>query len=37
MTNYEEKRVELINTQINKLESAAKHETGTSLTLIKKI
>ena len=31
MTNYQEARVKLINTQLNKLKSAAKNKTGTIL------
>ena len=29
MTNYQEARIELANTQLNKLKSAAKTKTGT--------
>ena len=36
MANYQETRVELINTQLSKLKSAAKNKTGTILRLIKK-
>ena len=36
MTNYQEARVKLTNTQLNKLKSAAKNKTGTILGLNKK-
>ena len=36
MANQEEARVELRNTQINKLKSAAKSKAGTTLRLTKK-
>ena len=36
MVNYEEARVKLTNTQLNKLKSAAKNETGTTLRITKK-
>ena len=36
MTIYEEPRVRLINTELNKLKSAAKNKTGTTLTITKK-
>ena len=36
MTNYQEVRVKLTNTQLNKLKSAAKNKTRTILRLIKK-
>ena len=36
MANYQEVRVKLTNTQLNKLKSAAKNKTGTILKLIKK-
>ena len=36
MTNYQEVRVKLTNTQLNKLKSAAKNKTGTILRLNKK-
>ena len=36
MTNYQEARVKLTNTQLNKLKSAAKNNTGTILRLNKK-
>ena len=36
MANYEEARVELTNTKLNKLKSAAKNKTGTILRIIKK-
>ena len=36
MTNYEEARVKLTNTQLNKLKSAAKNKTGKNLRLTKK-
>ena len=36
MANYQEARVKLTNTQLNKLKSAAKSKTGTILRLIKK-
>ena len=36
MTSYEEARVKLTNTQLNKLKSAAKNKTGTILRLNKK-
>ena len=36
MANYQEARVQLTNTQLNKLKSAAKSNTGTILRLNKK-
>ena len=36
MTNYEEARVKLTNCQLNKLNSAAKNKTGTTLRITKK-
>ena len=36
MANYQEARVKLTNTQVNKLKSAAKNKTGTILRLNKK-
>ena len=36
MTNYQEARVKVTNTQLNKLKSAAKNKTGTILRLNKK-
>ena len=36
MANYEEARVKLTNTQLNKLKPAAKHKTGTTLRITKK-
>ena len=36
MTNYQEVRVKVTNTQLNKLKSAAKNKTGTILRLNKK-
>ena len=36
MTNYQEARVKLTNTQLNKLKSAAKNKTGTILRINKK-
>ena len=36
MINYREPRVELTNTQLNKLKSATKHKTETMLRLNKK-
>ena len=36
MTNYQEARVKLANTQLNKLKSAAESKTGTILILNKK-
>ena len=36
MTNHEEARVKLTNTQLKKLNSAAKNKTGTTLRIIKK-
>ena len=36
MANYREERVELTNTQLNKLKSARKNKTGTILRLNKK-
>ena len=36
MANYQEARVKLTNTQLNKLKSAAKYKTGTILRLNKK-
>ena len=36
MTNYQEAKVKLANTQLNKLKSAAKNKTGTVLRLNKK-
>ena len=35
MANYQEARVKLTNTQLNKLKSTAKNETGTILRLNK--
>ena len=35
MANYEEARVKLTNTQLNKLKSAAKNKTGTTLRITK--
>ena len=37
MTNYQEARVTLTNTQLNKLKSAAKSKTGTMSRITKKI
>ena len=37
MVNYEEARVKLTNTQLNKLKSAVKNKTGTILRLDEKI
>ena len=36
MTHYEEVRIKLTNTQLNKLKSAAKNKTGTTLKINKK-
>ena len=36
MANYKEARVKLTNTQLNKLESAAKNKTGTTSRITKK-
>ena len=36
MMNYEEAKNKLTNTQLNKLKSAAKNNTGTSLKITKK-
>ena len=36
MTNYQEARVKLTNTQLKKLKSAAKNKTGTTLKMNKK-
>ena len=36
MVSYQEARVKLINTQLNKLKSAAKNKTGTILRINKK-
>ena len=36
MAIYEEARVKLTNTQLNKLKSAAKNKTGTALRMTKK-
>ena len=36
MANYQEARVKLTNTQLNKLKSAAKNKTGTTIRLNKK-
>ena len=36
VTNYEETRVKLTNTRLNKLKSAAKTETKTTLRITKK-
>ena len=36
MTHYEEARIKLTNTQLNKLKSAAKNKTGTTLKINKK-
>ena len=36
MGNYEEARVKLTNTQLNKLQSATKNKTGTTVRLTKK-
>ena len=36
MANYQQARVRLTNTQLNKLKSAAKNKTGTILRLNKK-
>ena len=36
MTNYEEARVKLTNTQLNKSKSAAINKTGTTLRITKK-
>ena len=36
MTNYQEARVKLTNTQLNELKSAAKNKTGTIIRLNKK-
>ena len=37
MVNYEEARVKLTNTQLNKLKSVAKNGTGTTLRIARKI
>ena len=34
MANYQETRVKLTNTQLNKLKSAAKNKAGTILTIL---
>ena len=36
MINYQEKRVKLTNTELSKLKSEAKNETGTTLRITKK-
>ena len=36
MANYQEARVKLPNTQLNKLKSGAKNKTGTSVRITKK-
>ena len=36
MANYEEARVKLINSQLNKLKSTAKNKTGTTLRISNK-
>ena len=36
MANYEEARVKLTNSQLNKLKSAAKNKTGTTLRITMK-
>ena len=36
MASYEEARVKITNTQLNKFKSAAKNKTGTTLTITKK-
>ena len=36
MANYQKARVKLTNTQLNKLKSEAKNQTGTKLRLAKK-
>ena len=36
MANYQEARVKLTNTQLNKLKSAAKNKTGTILRINRK-
>ena len=36
MENYEEARIKLTNTQLNKLKSTAKNKTGTTLRKTKK-
>ena len=36
MANYEESRIKLTNTQLNKLKSVTKNNTGTTLRLTKK-
>ena len=36
MANYEEARIKLTNTQLNKLKSEAKNKTGTTLRITKK-
>ena len=36
MRNYQEARVKLTNTQLNKLKSAAKNKIGTTLRIAKK-
>ena len=35
MANYEEARIKLINTKLNKLGSAIKNKTGTTLKIMK--
>ena len=37
MAIYEEARIKLTNTELNKLKSAAKNNSGTSLRITKKI
>ena len=37
MANYQEKRVKLTNTQLKKLKSSAKKQTGTILRITKKL
>ena len=36
MTRYEEARIKITNSQLSKLESAAKNQTGTTLRITKK-
>ena len=36
MANYEESRIKLTNTQVNKLKSVTKNNTGTTLRITKK-
>ena len=36
MANYEESRIKLTNTQLNKLKSVTKNNTGTTLRITKK-